>query len=310
MLDRSGVRELLSAAGLDDDAETILAAVRPGWRLELDRDGDPARPACSKIGGDPDLVPGEKWPVSTRGARMVFLAQVDCSQLPALPTCWPAADPWPHEGGLIRVFANLLWARGAPCAARALSAHSPSSELVRTAAPIIELPLAREAPYDGEELVADLGRLPECVVRPTPFLTVPEVLPGVVDRYSNYWERSERASRYRSFATQLRLDSCPAVGSRHGSQVHHLLGDASSIQDDVREMPAILVEDLEAADHWEITPHPTLGTPDAWRVFLALHFDERIKLYLGDGGALHVMVPVADLLENRMDRLVCDFSEG
>lgn len=61
------------------------------------------------------------------------------------------------------------------------------------------------------------------------------------------------------FATQLRLDGRPMAGSRYGSQVRSLLGDASSIQDDVRGMPAILVEDLEAPDHWEIAPDPPSG---------------------------------------------------
>jgi hypothetical protein len=204
----------------------------------------------------------------------------------------------------------LLWARGAPCAARALGTHDGAAELARTPAPGIDSPLAADGPYDGEELVEDLGELPECVVRPTPFLTLPEVLPGVVDQFSEYWERSERADRYGALATRLRLNGRTTVDSRHGWQVHHLLGEASSVQGDVREMPATLVEDLEAADHWEITPDAALRAPAAWRPFLALHFDERIELYLGDGGALQIMVPVRDLAENRLDRLVCDFSSG
>ena len=47
-----------------------------------------------------------------------------------------------------------------------------------------------------------------------------------------------------------------------------------------------------------------------WRALLALHFDERIELYLGDGGALQIMAPIADLVAGRVDRLVCDFSSG
>ncbi len=39
----------------------------------------------------------------------------------------------------------------------------------------------------------------------------------------------------------------------------------------------------------EIDPDPALGTPAGWRVLLALHFEERIDLYLGDGGALQIM---------------------
>jgi hypothetical protein len=218
MLDRSGVQELAIASGLGEVVERILAAVRPGWQLDLDPDGDPYRLGCSKIGGEPDLASDEVWPVSALGARMVFLAQIDCSRLPPPPAAWPDPHPWPHGGALIRVFAK--------------------------------------------------------------------------------------------FSTHLRSGSSSPAGSRCGWQLHHLLGEPCSIQDGVRTLPAIMTTDHDAARQWEITPDPALGTPDAWRTLMALHFDERIELYLGDGGALRIMVPVADLAANRVDRLVCDFSSG
>ena len=115
---------------------------------------------------------------------------------------------------------------------------------------------------------------------------------------------------YREFADHLRAGGHSPIESRHGTQVHHLLGEPCSIQDDVRLTPALLAEDHDAARQWEIEPNPELGAPAAWRTLLALHFDERIELYLGDGGALHIMTPIADLAAGRVDRLVCDFASG
>ena len=109
---------------------------------------------------------------------MVFLAQLDFSQLPPLPAQWPDPYPWAPDRPLLRVFADLLSARGAPCGARVLLTDRPAAELTRTPAPEIALPLALDAPYDGEELIDELGRLPECVVRPTPFLQCPRGAPG------------------------------------------------------------------------------------------------------------------------------------
>lgn len=45
----------------------------------------------SKVGGMPYLPKGEEWPVDGRGVSMAFLAQIDCTQLSALPD-------FPHTG--------------------------------------------------------------------------------------------------------------------------------------------------------------------------------------------------------------------
>jgi hypothetical protein len=75
-------------------------------------------------------------------------------------------------------------------------------------------------------------------------------------------------------------------------------------------MAAILAQDHDVARVWEITPEPELGNPAAWRRLLALHHDDRIGLEIADVGALHVMVPVADLAANRLTRLMCDQASG
>jgi hypothetical protein len=233
---------------------------------------------------------------------MVFLAQVNCAELPALADEWRDPAPWPDRGALVRVFANRLRFRGAPCAARAL-ATNPSAELVRTAAPVIAVPLPDGSPYEDEEVIESDGRLPECVVRPVPFLSAPEALPGIAE---TWWDSSELAERYQRFAHRVRYHGTNPTPARPRAVIHHFLGEPTSIQDDVKWVASTLVEDLEAARDWEITPDPELGTPRAWRCLLALHDDDRIGLVIADAGALHVMVPVADLSANRLTRLMCD----
>ena len=45
----------------------------------------------SKVGGTPYLPKGTKWPVDEQGVPLRFLAQIDCTQLTALPD-------YPHAG--------------------------------------------------------------------------------------------------------------------------------------------------------------------------------------------------------------------
>ncbi len=54
---------------------------------------EPGEPGLtdSKVGGTPYLPRGEAWPVDKNGTPMVFLAQVNCAQLAALPD-------FPHTG--------------------------------------------------------------------------------------------------------------------------------------------------------------------------------------------------------------------
>jgi hypothetical protein len=50
---------------------------------------------------------------------------------------------------------------------------------------------------------------------------------------------------------------------------------------------------------------PEVGDPDDWTVLLALHPD---RIDVLDLGADNVMVPIADLLPGRWDRVVIDIS--
>jgi len=122
---------------------------------------------------------------------------------------------------------------------------------------------------------------------------------------------SELAQRYVDFGERFRRSFIRRQDYPYpAAQPHHLLGEASSIQDDVRLTPTWAVNDGEWARQWRLTPDRALGRREAWRNLLALHGDDRIALQIGDGGAFHVLVPVADLAAGRPDRLVCDVSSG
>jgi uncharacterized protein YwqG len=88
----------------------ILAALRPCVKINaLDTVGDP-RPWISRIGGPVDLVPGTKLP-RFEGKCIPFFAQVNCKDLPALPTALhgdpQVIDTLPNSG-VIQFFADWL----------------------------------------------------------------------------------------------------------------------------------------------------------------------------------------------------------
>jgi hypothetical protein len=141
-----------------------------------------------------------------------------------------------------------------------------------------------------------------------PFLSVPEVLAGVRDEV---WEVSELAQRYADSGERFRRSFIREQDYPYrAAQPHHLLGDASSIQDDVRLTPTLAVDEGDWARQWRLAPDRVLGHREAWRTLLGLYWDDRIGLQIGDGGALHVLAPVDDLVIGRLDRLICDVSSG
>ena len=117
LLTREEVVALIGEHDLDEHRDAILAAVRPGYRLQPDPDGP------HRIGGPPDLAPGEQWPVDVDGVPFTFVGQFDCSQLPPLTGEFPP-PAWAHGGQLVRLFSALDSDEGAPCPAIALQCPS------------------------------------------------------------------------------------------------------------------------------------------------------------------------------------------
>jgi hypothetical protein len=261
MVDAAAVREFAIAEGLGDHVAQIVEAVRPGWVLEPDIAGKVSVPGVSKIGGEPDLAERESWPVNASGTALTFLAQIDCSSLPELPGLWPDPDPWRHRGTLLRLFADLVEMPCELCAAVAMTTD-PSARVGRVGRP----PRARGQPGENQD-----ARLPECVVVAQPFLSVPEVLPGL-----------------RGVGRAL-LDPrrCPADArdGRRGRRRRANVGDrARSGAGSARGL-------AHAAGAPLGRPH----RPSDWGRWRATRSS---------------LVPVSDLSANRLDRLVCDVSSS
>jgi hypothetical protein len=93
-------------------------------------------------------------------------------------------------------------------------------------------------------------------------------------------------------------------------EVHHFLGEASSVQGDVRFSGAWLFENAEIAAFLGYRPDAQLAHAEAWRTLLSLHNDDSFGLDILDGGAYTVLVPTVDLSAGTFDRTVCSIDSS
>src|SRR4051812_49959761 len=91
LLTREEVIALIRQHDLDEHRDAILAAVRPGYRLQ------PARDGPHRIGGLPDLAAGEQWAGDADGVPLPVVPPFGCSQLPPLAGRF-SAPARPHGG--------------------------------------------------------------------------------------------------------------------------------------------------------------------------------------------------------------------
>jgi hypothetical protein len=240
-----------------------------------------------------------------RGVPMAFAAQIDTSSLPGFDAPWELATPWKHQGMLFRFFTDLLEDPVEPGPALALETD-PRGPLTRTPAPQVPDPFPPGGRLDDWEYRDELYRLPETVVELLPFLTVPETHTTL---HPDSWDDSPTADRYEEWAARVRLDG-ETDGPPYPYQLQHLLGEPMSVQDDVRLFGAMFNRDPFWANVLGRPMDRALTTPDAWAVLLGLHADHEFGLRIHDGGAIHLLAPVADLADGRLDRLVCSVDSG
>jgi hypothetical protein len=163
LLTREQVAALIEEHDLGEHRDKILAAIRPAYRLVPDTDSQ------HRIGGLPDLAPGEQWPHDEDGIPYTFVAQIDCSQLPPLASEFEA-PPWNRGRALLRIFAALdaRVPEGGPAVALVCP---PDARLTRTEVPPRPDPMPTDA-FEPED--DSLRRLEEVPVRLQPFLTARE----------------------------------------------------------------------------------------------------------------------------------------
>jgi hypothetical protein len=303
MLTVQQVEELVHGAGLSDHLEQIVKVIRPGWRLEPAGDG-----AAVRLGGDPRLAPDEGWPHNPRGVPLAYLAEIDAARLPPVPAPWDLRLDWPHQGRVLRVFANVLDNPNGPTVATVLSVDH-ERPLTKTPHPDLPDPLPAGGPWSDTLLEDRYWRLDEHDLTAVPFVTLPECLPGLRDHVSDF---SPLAERYVELCERVRTDG--HIPSREPGRlswgVHHLLGHPSSLQDDTRMSATLIYGEPSFAEVEGVTIDPALGEPDAWRVLLALYSDGRLGLTIHDAGAWHVLIPEVALTSGRYDQAVCDAAGG
>ena len=271
LLSRAEVGALIAHHGLSAHRGTILAAIRPGfWLL-------PADSGRSRIGGLPDLAPGEQWPHDQDGVPYTLVAQIDCSALPPIATEFPL-PPWAHNGALVRIFAALLATAPEPGPAVALAC--PADAPVTRA----ELPARPDqVPADVWGLADDsLRMLHELPVRLVPFLSAQAAW------YAGIPE--EATDAYEEFARRLAAGGGKPPAQQW--QFPHLLGHGENLQG----------EDLTATGADEKPEVPR----EQWCTLI--NIPEHQGMSFGDGGGLAIVIPGADLAAGRYDRLVTDIS--
>lgn len=302
MLSCTDVAQIAREEGLEAFAEALGACARPGWQL---LPGGEDRPGVSKVGGDPDLGEGESWPLNHRGVPMAFLAQIDASCLPPFDPPWELATPWKHDGRLFRFFADLLDNPIESGPALAL-VTDPAGPLTRTPAPPVPDPYPLGGRCDHQEPRDALYRLPETVVRLHPFLSAPETHPTL---RRTLFDDDLDAERYDEWAGRVRLDGNPDFPP-FPFEVQHLLGEPTSVQDDVRLTGVTFNSDGYWAAVAGRPADPAMTTEDAWAVLLGLHDDDAFGLQIHDGGAVQILAPVDDLAAGRLDRLLCSIDSS
>jgi hypothetical protein len=131
--------------------------------------------------------------------------------------------------------------------------------------------------------------LPETACSAIPFLTLPEWRPGTEWEHDEAWTRLSYLLRVERDIAWL-LDRMRDDRSPDPWSISHVLGEPTSVQDDVR---------LEASyGHVD----PQLRDLSAWQVLVALHSGSHLSVF--DGGAYWVLVPREDLAAARWDRAV------
>ncbi|MDA0184812.1 YwqG family protein [Solirubrobacter phytolaccae] len=271
---RAEVSAWIDEAGFSAHRDEILASIAPAYRLRP-ADGE----APHRIGGLPDLAPGEAWP-HCDGVPHTLVLQLDCSKLPPLTSEFGDAPPWNHRGELLRVFAGLDMAMPEPDRAVVL-ARSPAAPLTRADLPPRPEPLPDWA-WEAED--ESLRMLAPRFVHVVPCLTVG------FDPYGRRFSHSE-------------IQACEWLLHRisAGPIAAQLLGAATTMQgEDPRHTGPFVLE-----EHGE-----TENVPDSADWTVLANLADHPEMSFGDGGALALVIPLADLAEGRYHRVVTDPSMG
>lgn len=266
---REDLASRATALGLPH-ADRIAADALPGARLVP---GGPDTVGASRLGGDPDLPPGTKWP-TCRGKKTSFLAQIPLADLAQIEPGTVPAD------GTLAVFAGLIPAddgvtqmeesQGRVGRATCVLVRTLRGTLVRRATPK-RVPKLRSRPV---RVVPTLTVLASEIARERYDLTDKQL-------YDKYWRLEYEAA---AGTLGRQPDELP---------IHQLLGSPIAVQ----------YPPLFGCDN-------TYPKQPTHRLLLQLAFDERLNFAIGDGGWLYLTGRPDDLRAGRFDRLCSEFQQG
>ena len=238
--------------------------------------GGEARLGGTRLGGRPDLPRGMRWP-SCRGHRLAFLMQVDLAEL-AL-----AAPGRVGGSGRLLVFGDLRMRWDG--ITQIELAHGPVRRGSCVQVRHVTAPPAELAPRRTPKRTRSLRSTP-VTLRPT--LTIPEYEVAETLLGRRFSEREYEAWSELSFEA-----AAGALGARAPFvPQHQLLGWAAPVQTD---------PGYSCGKGRRLPPRQLL---------LQLDFDERLRFYYGDGGALYVTILPSDLRAGHFTRLCAELQQS
>jgi hypothetical protein len=254
-----------SAAGFGHIAGRVAASARPTalvLRRLLPR--VPVALGSSRLGGNPDLPPGSRWPRCGRRTQ-TFLGQFRLSDLP------PEASELGTRGGLLLVFMEVrfesrndtqtgLW--GGRCTT---VIHAPEGSVLARRRPprgaIVMHLRPAQLRYAVRPDIPDVGMNLDALAAPL------SDVPLVDSQVDHWWDLRDSLHR------------------RTGLLRHRLLGYADTPN--------------RGGSCWRRTERPV----DPWRHLITIGLDFGVGFEVADGGQLQVEISPADLAAGRFDRV-------
>jgi len=269
-MDVDAFRERLTAAGLGEYAEALVALARPSARLEAElSDEADIGIGETKLGGYPDLPPDLDWP-RYDGAPQSFVAQINLAETHPYDL-----DPVLPPAGLLSFFyesSQSVWGFDPKEDGAWAVHHTPdAADLVR-----------REPPSDlPPEALFDARRL-----QPSSELT-----------YAPSWF-SEVAALNLTRDQKFALDEVLEAEEAAEETIHRFLGHPDPIQGDMQLECQLVAHGLYCGDlsGYE-DPRAAELAPGAarWRLLLQVDSDDGVGMMWGDGGRIYYWMHEDDL---------------
>ncbi|HYR09050.1 MAG TPA: YwqG family protein [Longimicrobium sp.] len=265
----------LASAGLGRHVETIAALAKPCIQLETVPGDDTAgRVGATRLGGEPDLPPGEPWP-EWQGTPMSFLVQIDLATVAGLP----GADVLPSDGLLSFFCEGAIW-RGDPTDGgdwRVLYTPAGAS-LERASIP---------------DAVPEDGIFTACGLTPRPGVTLPYSQEPQILALGLSWDESGAYLDVRD------------PGDRSWPTEHRLLGWPDIAQNAEMELECQIWStgiEWSWADMDRIRAELAPATAE-WRLLLQLASDDAAGMMWGDVGVLYFWIREPDLAARDFSRV-------